>query len=103
MAIVILAFVFFAVVQLLDVYTTKRNNPIPEIFEANKRYRLPDGKADIKKLFAEKLIFIGVIAVAVYVCISLGAGILAMLPPITGALVIIPVVLKNNKLYNKYK
>ena len=85
-----------------DVHSTALNNDNPNIFEANRRYRRPDGHADLGKLIRDKAVVFGVILTASIVLFAFGAGYFAAAPLVVIALVTAPTVIKNYSLYHKY-
>lgn len=58
MILIIIYIAIFTFGSAADILTTKANNDGDGgMFEANKRYRLPNGDADIKKLTSVKMIW----------------------------------------------
>lgn len=91
------------VAAFLDVYSSWRNNPIPEIVELNRMFRLPDGRCDIKRLIVFKLVLLALaLALALVLYRMTDAGIIAFIVFPVMAAVHMPVVVGNFKLHGKF-
>ena len=91
------------VLAFLDVYSSRINNRFPQISESNRKFRLPDGRCDIRKLILFKIVLLAVLsAMAFSLYLFASAGILAFAVFPMSAIVSVPVVLGNFKLYRKY-
>ena len=104
MIILILLLLAQIAVQFADVYTSALNNNFADVIEANRRYQLPSGQADIRKMAVEKAVFSGVLSGVSIVLYLFGAGaVFAALPLFVGILITVPTILSNYKIYQKHQ
>ena len=96
---------FAAALSFLDVYSSARNNAFaPQIYESNRLFRLLDGRCDIPKLILFKIGILAVcfvLAMLLYCALDAGVFAFAVFPMM--AAIQIPTVLKNFKLYKKFR